>query len=70
MSITSQTDSSGVTNFGCDACHRLLSASYPNSAYSQSFRYNKAGNRLTLARGGSTPLYYIYDADNRLNQIQ
>ena len=67
--ITSQTDSSGVTNFVYDADYRLTSATYPNSAYSQSFTYDKAGNRLTMTKGGGTPLYYLYDADNRLNSI-
>jgi RHS repeat-associated protein len=67
--ITSRTDSSGITNFVYDADYRLTSATYPNSAYSQSFTYDKAGNRLTMAKGGGTPLYYSYDADNRLTQI-
>ncbi len=67
--ITSQTDSSGVTNFVYDADYRLTSATYPNSAYSQSFTYDKVGNRLTMTKGGGTPLYYSYDVDNRLTQI-
>ena len=67
--ITSQTDSSGMTNFVYDADYRLTSATYPDSTCSQSFTYDKAGNRLTMTKGGGAPLYYSYDVDNRLTQI-
>ena len=65
--ITGRSDSSGAS-FTYDADYRLTSASYSNSAYNQSFTYDKVGNRLTMTMGGTT-LAYVHDVDNRLKEI-
>ncbi|MDO8969746.1 MAG: RHS repeat-associated core domain-containing protein [Saprospiraceae bacterium] len=67
--ITSQTDSTGTTNFQYDALYRLTSADYPNTTSDQSYTYDKVGNRKTMTKAGITTAY-VYNADNRLTEIR
>ncbi|MFA7061801.1 MAG: RHS repeat-associated core domain-containing protein, partial [Pedobacter sp.] len=67
--ITSQSESSGTTNFVYDSLYRLTSADYPGTANDQSFTYDKVGNRKTMTKGGAT-VAYVVDADNRMKEIR
>jgi RHS repeat-associated protein len=62
------TSGEGVTTLGYTDLGRLESAAYPDGS-SESFSYDRAGNRKTRTAGG-TAVTYVHDAADRLTEIR
>jgi RHS repeat-associated protein len=59
----------GLNQYGYDKLYRLVSVDYPRYP-DQSYGYDPAGNRLTLASAGKDTQHYSYGSMNQLLSVQ
>ncbi len=71
--LTSMTDSTGKTSFSYDKLDRLTGKQLPSGLKTGNgyinYTYDSVGNRKTLTDPFNRTIYYTYDANNRLTNV-